>query len=76
MRVKSLFFEKYEQDPKRATDYFYQVSKNSHYIQSKRIEKNIHFSVETVYGKHFHGLNLSCLLYALYLFADNLYLRQ
>lgn len=57
--INRLFFEKYEQDPKQATDYFYQVSKNSHYIQSKRIEKNICFSVETVYGKLALTINLS-----------------
>lgn len=57
--LNRLFFEKYEQGPKQATDYFYQVSKNSHYIQSKRIEKNINFSVETAYGKLALTINLS-----------------
>ncbi|MFJ7974917.1 hypothetical protein ACIQZI_04285 [Peribacillus sp. NPDC096379] len=57
--INRLFIEKYEQNPKRATDYFYQLSKNSHYIQSKRIEKNINFSVETAYGKLAFTINLS-----------------
>ncbi|WP_028391940.1 UDP-glucose--hexose-1-phosphate uridylyltransferase [Bacillus cihuensis] len=57
--LNRFFFEKYEQNPKRATDYFYQLSKDSHYIQSKRNGNNIQFSVETEYGKLALTINLS-----------------
>ena len=40
--IHAAFNEKYEQSPKAATDYFYNLSKNSNYIQMNRIEKNIH----------------------------------
>ncbi|WP_102336419.1 UDP-glucose--hexose-1-phosphate uridylyltransferase [Salimicrobium jeotgali] len=57
--VNAIFQEKYAQNPVRATDYFYQLSKNSNYIQMKRINKNIHFTAATEYGELDITINLS-----------------
>ncbi|SDK18568.1 UDP-glucose--hexose-1-phosphate uridylyltransferase [Sediminibacillus albus] len=57
--INQLFTEKWEQSPKEATNYFYQLSKNSNYIQMKRISKNIHFKADTSYGTLDITINLS-----------------
>lgn len=57
--VNQLFFEKYKQDPKAATDYFYELSKNSNYIQMKRIGNNIEYKAATEYGDIDITINLS-----------------
>ncbi|MGV3465830.1 MAG: UDP-glucose--hexose-1-phosphate uridylyltransferase [Heyndrickxia sp.] len=53
------FYELYEQNPKQATDYFYQLSQNNNYIQTKRIQKNIEYQVATEYGDLDITINLS-----------------
>ncbi|RFB14920.1 UDP-glucose--hexose-1-phosphate uridylyltransferase [Bacillus sp. HNG] len=53
------FYELHEKDPAAATNYFYELSKNSNYIQMKRIEKNIEYKVETEYGELDITINLS-----------------
>ncbi|MUV36880.1 UDP-glucose--hexose-1-phosphate uridylyltransferase [Lentibacillus sp. JNUCC-1] len=53
------FYQKYERDPIAATDYFYHLSQNSNYIQTKRIKKNIHFKAESEYGVMDITINLS-----------------
>ncbi len=57
--INRLFFEKYQQSPKLATDYFYQLSKNSNYIQMKRIRKNISYKAATDFGDLDITINLS-----------------
>ncbi|WJE26033.1 UDP-glucose--hexose-1-phosphate uridylyltransferase [Bacillus cereus] len=57
--VNALFYEKYEQNPKAATDYFYESSKNSNYIQMKQIAKNINYKVNTEYGTIDITINVS-----------------
>src|SRR5690625_2242602 len=57
--INQEFYQKYELSPKLATDYFYQLSKDSNYIQTKRIAKNIHFKTDTKYGKLDITINLS-----------------
>ncbi|AXI10516.1 UDP-glucose--hexose-1-phosphate uridylyltransferase [Oceanobacillus zhaokaii] len=57
--INSIFNQKYEESPIDATDYFYQLSKNSNYIQMNRIEKNIEFKAETEYGQMDITINLS-----------------
>ena len=37
----SIFKEKYNENPKTATDYFYKLSKDNNYIMTQRINKNI-----------------------------------
>ncbi|MED4206724.1 UDP-glucose--hexose-1-phosphate uridylyltransferase [Neobacillus mesonae] len=57
--VNVLFFEKYQQSPKEATEYFYELSKNSNYIQMNRIRNNIEYKAATEYGELDITINLS-----------------
>jgi UDPglucose--hexose-1-phosphate uridylyltransferase len=57
--VNQLFYDKYKQDPKAATEYFYELSKNSNYIQMKRIRNNIEYKTATEYGELDITINLS-----------------
>ncbi|MFJ8413574.1 UDP-glucose--hexose-1-phosphate uridylyltransferase [Bacillus paramycoides] len=57
--VNALFYKKYEQNPQTATDYFYESSKNSNYIQMKKIAQNINYKVKTEYGAIDITINLS-----------------
>src|SRR5699024_9204164 len=45
--------------PIAATDYFYELSKNSNYIQMNRIQKNVHFKADSPYGELDITINLS-----------------
>ncbi|UFT99083.1 UDP-glucose--hexose-1-phosphate uridylyltransferase [Radiobacillus kanasensis] len=53
------FWRKYEDSPASSTNYFYQLSKNSNYIQTERVAKNIHFTASTEYGEMDITINLS-----------------
>ncbi|MEH7332395.1 UDP-glucose--hexose-1-phosphate uridylyltransferase [Neobacillus drentensis] len=57
--VNQLFYEKYQQAPQEATQYFYDLSKNSNYIQMNRIRKNIEYKADTEYGELDITINLS-----------------
>jgi len=57
--VNQHFYEKYQQSPELATEYFYQLSKNSNYIQMKRIRQNIEYKAATEYGELDITINLS-----------------
>ena len=57
--VNDQFNSLYQQDPIKATDFFYHFSQTSHYIQTERIAKNIHFQSDTDYGKIDITINLS-----------------
>jgi len=57
--INETFQKKYEQSPEKATNYFYQLSKNSNYIQMNRIAKNIHFKADTIYGELDITINMS-----------------
>ncbi|MEH7352379.1 UDP-glucose--hexose-1-phosphate uridylyltransferase [Neobacillus drentensis] len=57
--VNQLFYEKYKQNSQEATQYFYELSKNSNYIQMKRIRQNIEYKVATEYGDLDITINLS-----------------
>jgi UDPglucose--hexose-1-phosphate uridylyltransferase len=57
--INEVFYQKYKQDPRAATAYFYEISKNSNYIQMKSIAKNISYSIDTVYGEIDITINLS-----------------
>ncbi|WP_397316802.1 UDP-glucose--hexose-1-phosphate uridylyltransferase [Ornithinibacillus gellani] len=58
--VNQLFWQHMKEDgPQAATDYFYELSKNSNYIQSNRIQKNIQFKAKTDYGALDITINLS-----------------
>jgi UDPglucose--hexose-1-phosphate uridylyltransferase len=57
--VNKQFYEKWADNPVLATDYFYELSQNSNYIQTKRISKNINYKSETSYGELDITINLS-----------------
>jgi UDPglucose--hexose-1-phosphate uridylyltransferase len=57
--VNQMFYEKYKQNPIAATEFFYELSKNSNYIQMKRICNNIEYKVSTEYGELDITINLS-----------------
>lgn len=57
--INQVFYQKYEKAPIKATDYFYQLSKDSNYIQTKRIAKNIQFKTASDYGDLDITINLS-----------------
>ena len=53
------FNELYSQNPKQATDYFYDLSINSNYIRKSRTDKNIKFNHYYKYGEIQITINLS-----------------
>ncbi len=57
--INQMFYEKYKQSPKAATEFFYELSKNSNYIQMKRIRNNMEYKVNTDYGELDITINLS-----------------
>ncbi|WP_035179915.1 UDP-glucose--hexose-1-phosphate uridylyltransferase [Alkalihalobacterium bogoriense] len=58
--VVGTFTKLYEtKSKKEATDYFYELSKASHYIRTDRIAKNEHWYSETEYGNLEITINLS-----------------
>jgi len=57
--INETFQTKYKNSPIEATDYFYELSKNSNYIQMNRIKKNNHFKADTVYGEMDITINMS-----------------
>jgi UDPglucose--hexose-1-phosphate uridylyltransferase len=57
--VNQAFYEKWKESPSKATEYFYKLSRDSNYIQTKRIGKNINYKAETPYGELDITINLS-----------------
>ncbi|MFP7492859.1 UDP-glucose--hexose-1-phosphate uridylyltransferase [Terribacillus saccharophilus] len=57
--VQTLFDWYYEQSPEQATEFFYKLSRNSNYIQTNRLDKNISHKVQTEYGEMDITINLS-----------------
>jgi UDPglucose--hexose-1-phosphate uridylyltransferase len=57
--VNKLFYEKYTNNPTVATQFFYDLSRNSNYIQTKSIAKNINYQIPTKYGDLDITINLS-----------------
>lgn len=54
------FYHKFEKEgPEAATDYFYQLSQDAHYIRTDRIAKNKHWYSATEYGNLEITINLS-----------------
>ena len=53
------FNDLYKQDPKKATDYYYNLSINSNYIRKSRTDKNIKFAKNYKYGDIQISINLS-----------------
>nr|WP_254434118.1 UDP-glucose--hexose-1-phosphate uridylyltransferase [Halobacillus sp. Marseille-Q1614] len=58
--VIQTFYQKYQTESvERATDYFYQLSKDSNYIRTNRIARNVHWYSATSYGDLEITINLS-----------------
>lgn len=53
------FKELYSDNPKKATDYFYELSINSNYIRSERVQKDLKWKTPTEYGDIDITINLS-----------------
>ncbi len=49
-KVNGLFWNKYDQSPKAATDWFYDLSTHNNYVKKAAITKNIVFSGKSSYG--------------------------
>ena len=57
--VEHEFFEKYKNSPQEATDYYHKLSKDSDYIRTYRIAKDIKWVSPTEYGDLDITINLS-----------------
>ena len=58
-QVQAEFWERYKEDPEKATDYFYKLSQDSDYIRRYRVKKDQKWTVDSVYGKMDITINLS-----------------
>lgn len=57
--INRKFQELYKEDAVKATDFFYELSQTTNYIQTERIAKNIEYQTDTPYGKIDITINLS-----------------
>lgn len=57
--VNHQFWDLYKHDKTQATDYFYSFSKDSNYIKTREIAKNIEYKHKTEYGEIEITINLS-----------------
>lgn len=57
--INAKFNELFSDSPKKATDYFYQLSKNNDYIKTRAIQKNIVYDSKTPFGELEITINLS-----------------
>ena len=57
--VIAKFKSLYNEDPEKATDYFYNLCRDSDYIRTYRIKKDLKWSVPSVYGEIDITINLS-----------------
>ncbi|MDZ7834735.1 MAG: UDP-glucose--hexose-1-phosphate uridylyltransferase [Alkalibacterium sp.] len=57
--VNQFFWEKYEEGPKAATDWFFEMSRENNYIKTREIAKNIEYTHPTEYGDLEITINLS-----------------
>ncbi len=53
------FFKLYDTDKNKATDYFYNLSKDCNYIMVDRVKKNLEWDKETEFGKYKITINVS-----------------
>ncbi len=57
--VRKIFWEKYKESPRKATDFFYQFSQDTDYIRRYRIKKDQKWITATAYGDLDITINLS-----------------
>jgi len=53
------FYNLYDEDKKKATDYYYNLSRSSDYIRTKRVLKDVKWKTSTEYGEIDITINLS-----------------
>ena len=58
-QVQQTFWQKYQESPKAATDYFYKLSQDSDYIRRYRVCKDQKWKDDSEYGEIDHTINLS-----------------
>ena len=58
-QVIRTFWEKYEESPETATDYFYKLSQDTDYIRRYRLCKDMRWTVDSPYGVIDLSINLS-----------------
>ena len=58
-QIQDQFWNKYEDSPETATDYYYKLSQDSDYIRRYRIKKDRKWTVDTQYGTLDITINLS-----------------
>ena len=58
-QVQKEFWDRYQDDPQNATDYFYKLSCDSNYIRRQRIKKDMKWTTDTEYGTLDVTINLS-----------------
>ena len=57
--IENQFWNLYKASPEKATDYFYNLSRQSNYVKVNRIAKNISFNTPSPYGSLDITINLS-----------------
>ena len=57
--VNEIFWKDYQTDPKVATDNFFEMSKQTNYIKTREIAKNIAYTYDSEYGEIQITINLS-----------------
>ncbi|MBQ8202917.1 MAG: UDP-glucose--hexose-1-phosphate uridylyltransferase [Clostridia bacterium] len=57
--ITDKFFEEYKTSPEAATEYYYNLSRNSDYIRTYRVKKDMKWVTETKYGDMDITINLS-----------------
>lgn len=57
--LQRVFNEKYAKDPKSATDWFYKLCRDSDYIRSYRVSKDLRWKTQTEFGELDITINLS-----------------
>ena len=58
-QVQKEFWDRYQDDPQKATDYFYKLSQDSNYIRRYRVKKDQKWKVGSPYGEIDITINLS-----------------
>ena len=57
--IIKIFYELFSKDHEKATDYFYELSKQSNYIRTDRIKKDMHWGYKSEYGELEITINFS-----------------
>ncbi len=59
VQVASAFWSRYEEDPQKATDWYYDFCRATNYIRTDRIAKDVRWKAQTDYGEMDITINLS-----------------